>query len=74
MSLVPRSGIKGRDTSRVHQVNAMLTATELKEALWVQTTAMQGQACIEEQLCTQMEQLSISLDQHRSSQQELLEA
>ena len=55
-------------------------ATELTEALQVQTEAlqvqtmtMQGQACIEEWLCTQMEQLSISLDQHHSSQQ-LLEA
>ena len=30
-------------------------AMELTEALWAQTMAMQGQACIEEQLCTQME-------------------
>ena len=37
-------------------------------------SAMQGQACIEERLCAQMEQLSISLDQHQNSQQELLEA
>ena len=49
-------------------------ATELTEALWAQTSAMQGQARIEERLCAQMEQLSISLDQHRNSQQELLEA
>ena len=39
-------------------------ATELTEALQAQTSAMQGQAHIEEQLCTQMEQLLISLDQH----------
>ena len=31
------------------------TAMELMEALQVQTSAMQGQAHIEEQLCTQME-------------------
>ena len=49
-------------------------ATELTEALWAQTSAMQGQVHIEEQLCTQMEQLLISLDQHRNSQQELLKA
>ena len=47
---------------------------ELMEALRAQTSAMQGQAHIEERLCAQMEQLSISLDQHRNSQQELLEA
>ena len=35
---------------------------------------MQGQACIEEWLCARMEQLSISLNQHQNSQQELLEA
>ena len=29
---------------------------------------------LEERLCAQMEQLSISLNQHRNSQQELLEA
>ena len=50
------------------------TAMELTEALWAQTSAMQGQARIEERLCTQMEQLSISINQHRNSQQELLEA
>ena len=49
-------------------------ATELTGALWAQMSAMQGQVCIEERLCAQMERLSISLDQHRSSQQELLEA
>ena len=49
-------------------------AVELMEALQVQTSAMQGQACIEERLCTQMERLSISLDQHRNLQQELLKA
>ena len=49
-------------------------AMELMEALWAQTAAMQGQVHIEERLCTQMEQLLISLNQHRSSQQELLEA
>ena len=49
-------------------------ATELTEALQAQTSAMQGQAHIEERLCAQMERLSISLDQHRNSQQELLEA
>ena len=49
-------------------------ATELMEALRAQTSAMQGQAHIEERLCAQMERLSISLDQHRNSQQELLEA
>ena len=47
---------------------------ELTEALWAQTSAMQGQARIEERLCAQMERLSISLDQHRNAQQELLEA
>ena len=30
-------------------------ATELTEALWVQTATMQVQACIKEQMCTQME-------------------
>ena len=30
-------------------------ATELTEALWVQTAMMQVQACIKEQMCTQME-------------------
>ena len=50
------------------------TAMELMEALRMQTSVMQGQACIREQLCAQMEQLLISLNQHRSSQQELLEA
>ena len=30
-------------------------ATELMEALWAQTSAMQGQARIEERLCAQME-------------------
>ena len=49
-------------------------AVELMEALWVQTSALQGQVHLEERLCTQMERLSISLDQHRNSQQELLEA
>ena len=49
-------------------------AMELTEALWVQTSAMQGQAHIEERLCAQMERLSISLNQHQNSQQELLEA
>ena len=49
-------------------------ATELMEALRAQMAAMQGQARIKEWLCTQMEQLSVSLDQHQSSQQELLEA
>ena len=47
---------------------------ELTEALWAQTSALQGQAHLEERLCTQMERLSISLDQHWNSQQELLEA
>ena len=50
------------------------TAAELTEALQAQMSAMQGQACIKERLCAQMEQLSISLDQHRNLQQELLEA
>ena len=50
------------------------TAVELTEALRAQTSALQGQAHLKERLCTQMEQLSISLDQHRNSQQELLEA
>ena len=49
-------------------------ATALMEALRAQTSAMQGQACIEERLCAQMERLSISLDQHQNSQQELLQA
>ena len=49
-------------------------AAELMEALWAQTSAMQGQVHIKERLCTQMERLSISLDQHQNSQQELLEA
>ena len=47
---------------------------ELMEALREQTSALQGQAHLEERLCAQMERLSISLDQHRNSQQELLEA
>ena len=47
---------------------------ELMEALRAQTSATQGQARIEERLCTQMERLSISLDQHRNLQQELLQA
>ena len=49
-------------------------AAELTEALRAQTSALQGQAHLEERLCAQMERLSISLDQHRNSQQELLEA
>ena len=49
-------------------------AAELTEALWAQTSAMQGQACIEERLCTHMERLSISLNQHQNLQQELLKA
>ena len=49
-------------------------AVELTEALWAQTSALQGQAHLEERLCAQMELLSITLDQHRNSQQELLEA
>ena len=49
-------------------------AAELTEALQAQTSAMQGQVHIEERLCAQMERLSISLDQHQNSQQELLEA
>ena len=47
-------------------------ATELMEALQVQMATMQVQAHIKEWMCTQMEQLSISLNQHRFSQQELL--
>ena len=47
---------------------------ELTEVLWVQTSALQGQAHLKERLCAQMEQLSISFDQHQNSQQELLEA
>ena len=50
------------------------TAMELTEALQVQMSAMQGQVHIKEWLCTQMERLSISLDQHQNLQQELLEA
>ena len=49
-------------------------AVELTEALRAQTSAMQGQARIEERLCAQMERLSISLDQHQDSQRALLEA
>ena len=49
-------------------------AAELTEALQVQTSALQGQAHLKERLCTQMERLSISLDQHQNSQQELLKA
>ena len=49
-------------------------AAELTEALRAQTSTLQGQAHLEERLCAQMEQLSISLDQHRKSQQELLKA
>ena len=30
------------------------TAAELMEALWAQTSALQGQAHLEERLCTQM--------------------
>ena len=48
--------------------------TELMEALWAQMSAMQGQAHIREWLCTQMERLLISLNQHQNSQQELLKA
>ena len=44
------------------------------EALQAQTSTLQGQVHLEERLCTQMERLSISLDQHRNSQQELLKA
>ena len=50
------------------------TVAELTEALWVQMSALQGQAHLKERLCAQMEQLSISLNQHQNSQQELLEA
>ena len=49
-------------------------AAELTEALRAQTSTLQGQAHLEERLCAQMERLSISLDQHQNSQQELLEA
>ena len=49
-------------------------AAELTEALRAQTSAFQGQVHLKERLCTQMEQLSISLDQHWNLQQELLEA
>ena len=49
-------------------------AAELTEALWAQTSTLQGQAHLEERLCTQMERLSISLNQHQNSQQELLKA
>ena len=49
-------------------------AMELMEALQAQMSAMQGQVCIKEWLCAQMEQLLVSLDQHRSSQQELFKA
>ena len=49
-------------------------AAELTEALQAQTSALQGQMHLEERLCAQMERLSISLDQHWNSQQELLEA
>ena len=49
-------------------------AAELTEALWAQMSTLQGQAHLEERLCAQMEQLSISLDQHQNLQQELLEA
>ena len=49
-------------------------AMELMEALQAQMSATQGQAYIREWLCTQMERLLISLDQHWNSQQELFEA
>ena len=49
-------------------------AAELMEALQAQTSTLQGQVHLEERLCTQMEQLSIALDQHRNLQQELLKA
>ena len=49
-------------------------AMELTEALRVQTSVTQGQAHIGAWLCARMEQLSISLNQHQNSQQELLEA
>ena len=49
-------------------------AVELTEALQAQTSALQGQAHLEERLFTQMERLLISLDQHWNLQQELLEA
>ena len=39
-------------------------AAELMEALWAQTSAMQGQVHIEERPCAQKERLSISLNQH----------
>ena len=53
--------------SRAHSCRAT-------EALWAQTSALQGQAHLEERLCTQMELLLITLNQHWNSQQELLEA
>ena len=49
-------------------------AVELTEALRAQTSALQGQAHLKERLCTQMERLSVSLNQHRNLQQEPLEA
>ena len=49
-------------------------AAELMEALRAQTSTLQGQVHLKERLCAQMERLSISLDQHRNSQQELLKA
>ena len=45
-SLAPRSRIKGQDASGVCQVNAMLTATELKAAMdtaRVQVTVLKKQ-------------------------------
>ena len=42
------------------------TAVELMEALWAQTSALQGQVHLEERLCAQMERLLISFDQHQN--------
>ena len=66
-------GAKARTETAGLEIHRIM-ATELTEALQAQMTVMQGQACIEEWLCGQMEQLSISLNQHHSLQQELLEA
>ena len=59
-------GAKARSETAGSEIPCDMAA-ELTEALWAQTSTLRGQAHLEERLCTQMERLLISLDQHRNS-------
>ena len=54
LELESEEGAKARTEMAGSEIPGNAT-TELTEALWVQMSAMQGQACIEEWLCAQME-------------------